>query len=269
MFKHCEDLEDVSDLKDWDVSKIRSMEGMFKQCESLTDASDLSEWKLADKVVLDHIFDECEMLEKYPKWFELEVVKNSSHYDIESHRRVLESLDKSFFKNNDLNDLDEKGQLFIVQASSNQPLLAYIVDRSEYKGISARALDKITDEGVLTDIALHDHNYDIIPSKDGANPLDLNFFFYNREKAFLKIENQAMLVRIAKESQHILKSIEYISEYVDKEDIWVDIALNAQSVDVRAFAFGKLQSDAAFQRIADESSDEELRTKSLERIDSE
>ena len=269
MFKHCEDLADVSDLAGWDVSRIRSMEGMFKQCDSLLDASVLSEWKPADNVNLDHIFDECELLEKYPKWFESAVMKNSGSFDMHCRQSVIKNLDVSFFKSRNLNDLDENAQLSIVQLTSGQSLLAYIVDRSKFKGVSARALDKITDEGVLADIALHDHNYDIIPSKNRANPLDLNFFFYNREKAFLKVENQTMLVNIAKESQYKLKSIEYLTEYVDAEDIWVDIALNAKSEDVRFFAFEKLESDAAFQRIVDESSDEELLVKSREKIDSE
>ena len=265
MFKNCEDLADISDLKEWDVSNIKSMEGMFKQCDSLVDASSLSEWKLADDVTLDHIFDECELLEKYPKWFEEEAVKNPN-FDIESRQRVIGNLDESFFKNNDLNGLSKDMQFFIVQSTSNQSLLAYIVDRSEFKDISAIALNKVVDEGVLSRIALHDHNYEVLPSKDSSNPLKLNLFFYNREKAFLKIENQTMLVNIAKESQHTLKSIEYLSEYVDKEDIWVDIALNAQSKGVRFFAFTKLQSEAAFQRIIEESSDEKLLVISRKRI---
>ena len=267
MFKHCEDLEDVSDLKEWDVSKIKSMEGMFKQCDSLVDVSSLSEWNLADDVTLDHIFDDCELLERYPKWFETETMKNSN-FDMQSRQRVAGNLDVSFFKSYDLNDLSKEMQYFIVRTTLNQPLLAYIADRSEFKDISGIAMSKITDEQVLSDIALHDHNYEVLPSRDRSNPLGLNFFFYNREKAFLKIENQTMLVNIAKESPHKLKSIEYLCEYVDKEDIWVDIALNAKSFDVRRFAFGKLGSYAAFKRIAEESSDKELMVISRDIINS-
>lgn len=257
MFKHCEDLEDVSDLKGWDVSKIKSMDGMFKQCGSLVDVSSLSEWDLADDVCLNHIFDDCELLESYPKWFEDEVMKNTN-FDVQSRQRVIEKLDKSFFKTNDLNDLSKEMQLFIVRVTPDQSLLAYIVDRSQFKDISGIALNRITDEGVLTEIALHDHNYETLPSKGGSDPLNFDLFFYNREKAFLKIENQTMLVKIAMESQHRLKSIEYLCEYVDKEDIWVDIALNARSRDVRVFAFTKIRSKVAFQRIAEESSDKKL-----------
>ena len=228
MFKHCEDLEDVSDLKDWDVSDIRSMEGMFKQCDSLVDVSSLSQWNLSDNVNLDHIFDDCELLEIYPEWFKVEVIKNSG-FDKQSRKRVIENLDESFFKTNNLNDFSKEQQLYIVQATSNQSLLAFIVDRSQFKEISGIAFSKITDESVLAEIALHDHNYDVLPSKDSSNPLDLNFFFYNREKAFLKIENQAMLVNIAKESP----------------------------------------SGSALQKIIDESSDEKLLIISRKRIDSE
>lgn len=268
MFKHCEDLEDVSDLKDWDVSNIRSMEGMFKQCDSLVDVSSLSQWNLSENVTLDHIFDDCELLEIYPEWFKVEVIKNSG-FDKQSRKRVIENLDESFFKTNNLNDFSKEQQLYIVQSTSNQSLLAFIVDRSQFKEISGIAFSKITDESVLAEIALHDHNYDVLPSKDSSNPLDLNFFFYNREKAFLKIENQAMLVNIAKESPHTLNSIEYLGEYVDNEDIWVDITLNAKSKGVRFFAFTKLQSESAFQRIIDESSDEKLLIISHKRIDNE
>lgn len=268
MFKNCEQLEDVSPLAQWDVGNIRSMKGMFKRCDLLRDASELSEWRLSDTVCLDHIFDDCESLEKYPEWFKVEVLRNSN-FDDKSRERVIGDLDESFFKTNNLNDFNEGTQLMIVQMISDQSLLAYIVDRSRFKRVSGVALDKITDENVLSQIALHDHNYEILPSKGNVNPLDLNLFFYNREKAFLKVENQTMLVNIVKESQHKLKSIDYISEYVDTEDIWVDIALNAQSKDVRVFAFGKLESDDAFQRIIDESSDEELQAKSHEKIDIE
>ena len=268
MFKHCEDLEDVSDLKDWDVSNIKSMEGMFKQCGSLVDVSSLSEWNLSDDVTLDHIFDECELLEIYPEWFKKEVMKNAN-FDMQSRQRVIGNLDESFFKTNNLNDFSKEMQLFIVQSTSNQSLLAYIVDRSQYKEISGIAFSKITDESVLAEIALHDHNYDVLPSRNSSNPLNLNLFFYNREKAFLKLENQTMLVNVAKESPHTLNSIEYLSEYVDKEDIWVDIALNAQSKGVRFFAFTKLESESAFQRIIDESSDEKLLIISRKRIDTE
>ena len=268
MFKHCEDLEDISDLKEWDVSKIKSMAGMFKQCDSLVDVSSLSEWNLADDVCLDHIFDDCELLERYPEWFEEEVMKNPN-FDKESRQRVIINLDESFFKNHDLNDFSKEMQFYIVKLNSNQSLLAYIVDRSQFKDISGIALNKITDESVLSEIALHDHNYDVLPSRDSSNPLKLNLFFYNREKAFLKIENQTMLVNIAKESPHTLKSIEYLGEYVDKEDIWVDIALNAKSKGVRFYAFTKLQSESAFKRIIDESSDEKLLIISRKRINIE
>ena len=265
MFKHCGELEDVSALKNWDVSKIKSMEGMFKRCNSLVDASDLSGWQLSDNVCLNYIFDNCDLLERYPDWFELAVLENTN-FDMESRQRIIGKLDESFFKANNLNDLSKDAQFSIVQITTNQSLLAFIVDRTEFKDISAIALDKIDDENVLTYIALHDHNYDILPSKEGFNPLDLNFFFYNREKAFLKVENQTMLVKIVMESQYRLKSIEYISEYIDAEDIWVDIALNAQSKDIRLFAFTKLESENAFQRIIEESSDEKLLAISHKRL---
>ena len=56
--------------------------------------------------------------------------------------------------------------------------------------------------------------------------------------------------------QHKFHSIEYLTEYVDTEESWLDIALNAQSYDVRLFAFGKIEAENSLQRIVDESKDE-------------
>lgn len=268
MFKHCLELEDVSALKKWDVSNIKSMEGMFKRCSSLVDVSDLSEWKLSSDVKLDYIFDECELIEDYPLWFKFEILKNNN-FDLESRQKVIEKFDEDFFKKNDLNDLEEEIQLLIVDITSNQSLLAFIVDRTEYVDVSYNALERITDEEILTDIALHDHNYEIFPEESGSSPLNYKFFFYNREKAIIKIKNKALLIRIAKESQHMLNNIKYITKFIDTEEAWVDIVLNAQSDEVRLFAFEKIQSANSFERIADESNDTTISTLAREKIDKE
>lgn len=265
MFKHCEELEDVSALKEWDVSNIKTMEGMFKQCISLADVSALSDWKLSDHVNLNYIFDECDLLEDYPLWFKFEVMRNAN-FDEHSRKKVLEKLDVSFFRQNNLNDFDEETQLDIVDLVSDESLLAYIVDRTDYVDVSYNALEKITDEEILAEIAIHDPNYDIFPSEDSSNPLDFKFFFYNREKSVIKIKNKVYLIRIAKESQHMLKSIKHIEKYVDTEDEWVDICLNAVSADVRLFAFDRIQFKNSFERISEESGDQVILKMAKDRI---
>ena len=263
MFNGCEQLFDVSALGGWDVKNIRSMEGMFKNCISLEDISPLSDWNISDGTVTDSIFDNCEMLEDYPDNFRMNIL-NSYRSNPEAYQKVIDGLDESFFRKHDLNGFDEKNQFFIVESCSNQSLLAYVVERSKIKSIQQVALEKITDEDVLCDIAINDHNYDIAPSQDASNPLDFNFFFYNRENAFRKIQNKEMLVRIAKESQHLLKSMEYLTGYVDTEEEWADIVSNSKCLDVSLFALDQITSDETFKKIADESEDEEILTRILE-----
>ena len=268
MFKHCEELSDVSALSNWDVSNIKSMEGMFKRCDSLVDVTSLSKWELSEDVKLDHIFDDCYLLEEYPNWFELEIMRNDN-FDEESRQRVIGKLDESFFKKTPLDNLNEDTQLFIVQTISNQSLLAYIVDRTDYVDVSYNALEKITDEEVLTEIAIHDHNYEIFPSDDESSPTNFKFFFYNREKAIIKIKNKELLIKIAKESQHMLNNIKYITKFVDSEDLWMDIVLNAQCADVRLFAFDKIESQKSFEKIVKESEDDSISALAREKIDKE
>ena len=226
---------------------------MFYSCESIIDISSLESWKLCENVSIIGIFDDCISLKEYPKWFKIELIKNDK-FNPESRREVIETLDEQFFRDYDLNNFDEPTQLFIVKSLNNETLLQYILDRSSYKPVQEFALDKIEDEEILTEIAINDHNYDIIPSKNGD--MNIKFFFYNREKAFLKIKNKVLLIKIAKEMQHKFHSIEYLAEYVDSEESWIDIALNAKTYEVRLFAFGKIEAENSFQRIIDESKDE-------------
>ena len=265
MFNGCELLTDISQLKSWDVSKIKSMEGMFKSCDSLVDISSLNDWKVADDANIDSLFDYCEMIEDYPLWFKIRVLKDKDS-NPEVRQKIIKDLDESFFRSYDLNNFDDITQLFIAQNSTDQSFLAYIVDRSKIKPVQEITLDRITDENVLTDIAIHDHNYDIMPSEKPSNGLNYKFYFYNRENALLKIKNRELLIKIAKESQYIPENMSYMVEHVDTEEEWIDIVLNSKSPDVRMFAFDVLESEDAFQRIIDESSDEEILAKAQEKI---
>lgn len=268
MFKHCRELEDISPLGGWNVSQVRTMEGMFKRCDSISDAAVLYGWKLHDNVKLDFIFDDCESLEKYPYWFELAILTNEN-FDEESKDKVIAKLDVDFFKANDLNGLKEIDQFFVVDKTSDESLLAYFVERSNFNNIQRVALDKISDEDILTDIAIHDHNYEIVAPENAQNLLDCKFFFYNRENALRKVKNKVLLIKIAKESQYIPDNIEYIAQYVDTEEAWIDIVINAKSSDVKLFALDKIKAQNSFQRIVDESADESVKAIAMEKITDE
>jgi predicted DNA-binding protein YlxM (UPF0122 family) len=268
MFNGCALLDDVSHLKSWDVSNVRSMQGMFKNCASLSDISDLCEWKISDSTVMDSMFDGCEMLESYPDNFKMRILKDYAA-NPEAYQQVVDELDVSFFKNNDINDFDERDQFFIVESCADQSILAHVVDRSKIKSIQQVALSKISDEEILTDIAIHDHNYDISPSDDPSDAMNFSFYFYNREAAFKKIENGKLLLKIARQSQHLLKGIDHITDYVGSQEDWIDLALNSVSPDVRSYAFGHLEGEESFRRIADESQDEDLAARASEKISEE
>ena len=252
MFDGCSSLENISALKSWDVSNVKSLNGMFNNCSALVDISGIENWELSKDASLDFIFNECNALTEYPLWFETEVIKNP-HFDSKIRHKIINGLDTSFFTSFDLNSLDEDSQLFMVAACNNQSILAYIVDRSNYKFIQEKALEKINDEEILTDIAIHDHNCDI--SNDGGN---LKFYFYNRENALVKIRNTYNLIKIAKEVPYILVNMEYIARYIDLEEHWVDIVINAQSPDVRLFALSYITTISSFERIMLESDDERI-----------
>lgn len=263
MFNGCTLLFDVSALKDWDVEHIRSMEGMFKNCSSLEDISALADWKISRDTVLDSIFESCGMLEEYPENFKMAIL-NDYQSNPEAYMKILAGLDESFLKNNNINDFDEKNQFFIVDLCTDESLLAHIADRSQIKSIQRLALEKIADENILYDIALHDHNYDISPSEEPSNGLNFDFFFYNREYAFRKIKNKELLVKAVKESQYKLKGIDYIVDYIESEEEWADIVSNSKCVDVSLFALEKISSEEIFKKIADESDNEEILTRILE-----
>ena len=63
--------------------------------------------------------------------------------------------------------------------------------------------------------------------------------------------------------------MEHMLDYVDTEEEWIDIVVNSKYYDVRLFAFGILESDDAFQRVIDESGDEDIVAKAQEKINVE
>jgi hypothetical protein len=211
---------------------------------------------VSDHLVVDAIFDNCDMLESYPVWYKMMILKNRK-LNPEMFEKFIQELDGSFFKSN-FNDFDENTQLIILDSVDDQSVLADIVDRSRFKSVQHIALEKITDETILAHIAINDHNYDISPSDDDSNPLNYKFYFYNREDAFVKIKNKVMLVKVAKESQYILENISHLLKYVDSEELWIDIVLNSKSIDVSLFALLNIKSHNSFEKIIEECDNEEI-----------
>ena len=252
MLDSCSDLSDVSPLKKWDVSNIKSMNKLFYNCSSLTDVSSLENWKISRETSIKAIFDKCESLTEYPGWFQMAVMNNNES-DTETRQKIINNLDESFFRNHDINEFDDDTQLFMVAASDSQSLLAYIAERSKNRFIQEKAIDRIMDEEILTNIVINDPNCDI--TRENGK---LKSYFYNREKAFLKIKNKALLMKIAKQLPHILDNFAHIAEYIDTDEEWVDIVLNAKSQHIRIFALANVKSVNSFETIIAQSSDEQL-----------
>ncbi|MBP3792276.1 MAG: BspA family leucine-rich repeat surface protein [Methanobrevibacter sp.] len=252
MLDSCRDLEDVSPMKKLDVSNVKSMNKLFYNCSSLTDVSSLKDWKISEEASIKGIFDKCELLEEYPEWFKMTVMNNNDA-DITTRKKIINSLDEEFFKTHDLNQFDDDTQLFMVAATDSQALLAHICERSHNRFIQEKAVERITDEEILTNIVLNDHNCDI--SRQNG---ELKSYFYNREIAILKIKNKAFLIKIAKQLPHILQNFKYIAKYIDTDEEWTDIVLNAKSQHIRVFALANVKSANYFERIISESDDEQL-----------
>ena len=250
MFDSCISLVDISSLSKWDVSNVKAMNKMFYGCSSLVDVSSLNDWKVAYGTSITSIFNNCGAIEKYPDWFKTEMIKNIEEFDNKS--KLINSLDESFFKKFNLNDFDEKTQLYLVEFLTNQSILAFIGDRSEYRSVQELAVEKITDEVVLASIAIHNHNYDVLPGEGNSN---YKFHFYNRENALIKIKNKVMLVKVACEVPHILDNMDHIVKFIDLEKEWADIVINAKCDDVRLFAMRHIKTDNALLRIIDKSQD--------------
>jgi len=252
MLDGCSDLIDVSPFKKWDVSNIKSMNKLFYNCISLADVSSLNDWKVSPDASIKAIFDKCDSLEEYPGWFKVAMMRNNEA-DTETRQKIINDLDEEFFKSHDLNEFDEDTQLFMVAATESQNLLAYISERSKNRFIQEKALDRITDEEILTRIVLNDHNCDL--SRVNGK---IKSYFYNRERALIKITNKAFLMRIAKELPQILDNFAHLAQYIDTDAEWVDIVLNAKSQHIRIFALANVRSANSFETIIQQSSDEQL-----------
>ena len=59
MFHGCKSIEDFSALKDWDVGNVLHMEGMFNSCRSFSNLDDLRKWDVSKVVSMNHMFYGC------------------------------------------------------------------------------------------------------------------------------------------------------------------------------------------------------------------
>ena len=148
----------------------------------------------------------------------------------------------------DIDRLDEAMQLNIVKSTSNQLLLAYFVNNSKYKYIHYRALDRIDDEDILMEIAMKNKSlywgeYKVMIISSYLDPA-----YYNSEKAFSKIRDRSKLIEIVKTIDHELYNLDHLEKFIDDDDTWADIAVNANRAYHQIFAFKEFESRRAFVR---------------------
>ena len=148
----------------------------------------------------------------------------------------------------DIDRLDEAMQLDIVKSTSSQLLLAYFVNNSKYTYIHYRALDKIDDEDILMEIAMKNKSvywgdYKVMRISSYLDPA-----YYNSEKAFSKIHDRSKLIEIVKTIDHELYNLDHLEKFIDDDDTWVDIAVNANRAYHQIFAFKEIESRRAFVR---------------------
>lgn len=148
----------------------------------------------------------------------------------------------------DIDRLDEAMQLNIVKSTSNQLLLAYFVNNSKYKYIHYRALDRIDDEDILMGIAMKNKSlywgeYKVMIISSYLDPA-----YYNSEKAFSKIRDRSKLIEIVKTIDHELYNLDHLEKFIDDDDTWADIAVNANRAYHQIFAFKEFESRRAFVR---------------------
>ena len=59
MFFNCKNLADISPLKNWDISNVKSALRMFSNCISLTNITTLQSWNTSKVENISHMFSYC------------------------------------------------------------------------------------------------------------------------------------------------------------------------------------------------------------------
>ena len=62
VFQHCRSIQDISSLKNWNISKFESLTFVFAGCSSLSDLTPLAEWNVSNVADLHNIFSGCSSL---------------------------------------------------------------------------------------------------------------------------------------------------------------------------------------------------------------
>ena len=62
MFEYCRSIQDISSLKDWNISKFDSLTHVFAGCSSLSNLTPLAEWNVSNITDLSAIFSGCSSL---------------------------------------------------------------------------------------------------------------------------------------------------------------------------------------------------------------
>ncbi len=148
----------------------------------------------------------------------------------------------------DIDSLDEAMQLDIVKSTSSQQLLAYFVNNSEFKYVHYRALERIDDEDILMDIAMNNKSLYWGDNIVMTVSTYLEPAYYNSEKAFSKIHDKSKLIEIVKSIGHELYNLGHLKSFIDDDDAWADIAVNANMPYHQIFAFKQFESRSALVR---------------------
>lgn len=82
-FHDCKKLVDISPLRNWDASKLTSLDGLFWNCESLADISPLSNWKTHNVTDMEGAFCNC---------YSLVDISPLSNWDVTNVTNMLEML---------------------------------------------------------------------------------------------------------------------------------------------------------------------------------
>ena len=67
MFSECDNLIDISPLKNWDVSNGQYFRCMFSKCSNLTTVSGIINWNLSNAKQINAMFEKCEKMKDIDK----------------------------------------------------------------------------------------------------------------------------------------------------------------------------------------------------------
>ena len=66
IFDGCQSLISISDISNWNISKVTKMNKLFNECISLKSLPDISGWDTCNVTTMEKLFNQCESLESLP-----------------------------------------------------------------------------------------------------------------------------------------------------------------------------------------------------------